>query len=207
MAEYYNAIPDGVIDDRFGVNHSDFMSPEYQTLAKISATKWEECRGLGRSFGYNRAEGEAETIAPDELIYLWWTSSVRTEIFCSMWGRKRMEPSRRFRCHGWKLSAPGFGSTGSRFMELIRGRGPKERPPKAFMFASPKRTPPCTRRFLGQPKTPTITLRAVSPRSGSQIFLLGNDKPLVWSQQGSDIKISLPATLPGKYAYVFRMGV
>ncbi len=70
MAEYYNAIPDGVIDDRFGVNHSDFKSPEYQTLAKISATKWEECRGLGRSFGYNRAEGEAETIAPDELIYL-----------------------------------------------------------------------------------------------------------------------------------------
>jgi len=26
--------------------------------------------GLGRSFGYNRAEGEAETIKPDELIYL-----------------------------------------------------------------------------------------------------------------------------------------
>ena len=70
MAEYYNAVPDGVIDDRFGVAHSDFKSPEYQTLDKISPTKWEECRGLGRSFGYNRAEGEAETIAPDELIYL-----------------------------------------------------------------------------------------------------------------------------------------
>ena len=70
MAEYYNAVPDGVIDDRFGVKHSDFKSPEYQTLDKISETKWEECRGLGRSFGYNRAEGEAETIAPDELIRL-----------------------------------------------------------------------------------------------------------------------------------------
>ena len=70
MAEYYNAVPDGVIDDRFGVKHSDFKSPEYKVLDKISPTKWEECRGLGRSFGYNRAEGEAETIAPDELIYL-----------------------------------------------------------------------------------------------------------------------------------------
>src|SRR5258708_4384978 len=70
MAEYYNTVPDGVIDDRFGVKHSDFKSPEYQILDKISPTKWEECRGLGRSFGYNRAEGEAETIAPDELIYL-----------------------------------------------------------------------------------------------------------------------------------------
>ena len=39
--------PDGVIDDRFGVKHSDFKSPEYQVLDKISPTKWEECRGSG----------------------------------------------------------------------------------------------------------------------------------------------------------------
>ena len=58
MAEYYNAIPDGVVDDRFGVKHSDFVSPEYETLSKIQTKKWEECRGLGRSFGFNRAEGE-----------------------------------------------------------------------------------------------------------------------------------------------------
>src|ERR1700728_1729907 len=69
-ADYYNAIPDGVIDDRFGVKHSDFTSPEYQKLDKIAEKKWEECRGLGRSFGYNRAEGEAETIASAELIAL-----------------------------------------------------------------------------------------------------------------------------------------
>ena len=49
---------------------SDFTSPEYQKLDKISEKKWEECRGLGRSFGYNRAEGEAETIAPGDLIAL-----------------------------------------------------------------------------------------------------------------------------------------
>ena len=30
MADYYNAVPDGVIDDRFGVKHSDFQSPEYE---------------------------------------------------------------------------------------------------------------------------------------------------------------------------------
>ena len=69
-ADYYNAIPDGVIDDRFGIKHADFKSPEYQKLDKISEKKWEECRGLGRSFGYNRAEGEAETIPPAELISL-----------------------------------------------------------------------------------------------------------------------------------------
>ena len=69
-ADYYNAIPDGVIDDRFGIKHSDFTSPEYEKKDTISQKKWEECRGLGRSFGYNRAEGENETIAPGELIAL-----------------------------------------------------------------------------------------------------------------------------------------
>jgi alpha-L-fucosidase len=69
-ADYYNAVADGVIDDRFGIKHADFTSPEYAKLDKISEKKWEECRGLGRSFGYNRAEGEAETIAPGELIAL-----------------------------------------------------------------------------------------------------------------------------------------
>ena len=59
-----------MIDDRFGIKHADFTSPEYEKLDKISPKKWEECRGLGRSFGYNRAEGEKETIAPGELIAL-----------------------------------------------------------------------------------------------------------------------------------------
>ena len=68
MADYYNEVPDGVIDDRFGVAHSDFTSPEFRLLDKISPKKWEETRGMGRSFGYNRAEGEAETIAPGDLI-------------------------------------------------------------------------------------------------------------------------------------------
>jgi alpha-L-fucosidase len=59
--------------------------------------------------------------------------------------------------------------------------------------------------LLGQPKTSTITLKSVAPKDGSQIFLLGNDKPLDWSRQGDDVKISLPATVSGKYAYVLRM--
>ncbi len=70
MADFYNAVPDGVVDDRFGVKHSDFTSPEYAKLDHISRNKWEECRGLGESFGYNRAEGEADTISPKDLIAL-----------------------------------------------------------------------------------------------------------------------------------------
>jgi alpha-L-fucosidase len=59
---------------------------------------------------------------------------------------------------------------------------------------------------LGQPKTKTITLKAVSPKPGSAIFLLGGDaRPLAWSQKGEDVQIDLPAVLPGRYAYVLSI--
>ena len=41
-ADYYNAVPDGVVDDRFGVAHSDFISPEYRKMDQITDKKWEE---------------------------------------------------------------------------------------------------------------------------------------------------------------------
>jgi alpha-L-fucosidase len=31
-ADYYNTVPDGVVDDRFGIKHADFTLPEYQKL-------------------------------------------------------------------------------------------------------------------------------------------------------------------------------
>ncbi len=70
FAEYYNTVPDGVINNRFGVSFSDYTTPEYAKYDKITEKKWESCRGLGYSFGYNQAEGPEQVIAPDKLIAL-----------------------------------------------------------------------------------------------------------------------------------------
>ncbi|MGA2186085.1 MAG: alpha-L-fucosidase [Bryobacteraceae bacterium] len=70
FAEYYNTVPDGVIDNRFGVPFCDFTTPEYSSYSKVTEKKWEACRGLGYSFGYNQAEGPEQVIAPDKLIAL-----------------------------------------------------------------------------------------------------------------------------------------
>jgi alpha-L-fucosidase len=48
--------------------HGDFATPEYATLDAAQPEKWETCRGVGHSFGYNRAEDEADHIDPGELI-------------------------------------------------------------------------------------------------------------------------------------------
>ena len=70
FADYYNTVPDGVIDDRFGVEFSDFTTPEYAKYDAITKKKWEACRGLGFSFGYNQNEGPDVVIAADKLIAL-----------------------------------------------------------------------------------------------------------------------------------------
>src|SRR6202043_3429702 len=51
----------------------------------------------------------------------------------------------------------------------------------------------------------SVTLKSLAPRAGTLIYLLGEAKSLAWSQQGADIKITLPRTLPGQYAYVLKI--
>jgi len=70
FAEYYNTVHDGVINNRFGVKFCDYTTPEYAKYERITEKKWESCRGLGYSFGYNQAEGPEQVIAPDKLIAL-----------------------------------------------------------------------------------------------------------------------------------------
>jgi alpha-L-fucosidase len=70
FSEYYNTVPDGVINNRFGVPFSDFTTPEYAKYDSITKKKWEACRGLGFSFGYNQVEGPQQVIAPEKLIAL-----------------------------------------------------------------------------------------------------------------------------------------
>ena len=70
FAHYYNTVPDGVINNRFGVKFEDYTTPEYAKFDKIMKKKWEECRGLGFSFGYNQVEGPEQVIAPDKLVAL-----------------------------------------------------------------------------------------------------------------------------------------
>ena len=70
FAHYYNNVPQGVINNRFGVDFADFTTPEYAKYDKITPKKWESCRGLGFSFGYNQAEGPEQVIAADKLVWL-----------------------------------------------------------------------------------------------------------------------------------------
>lgn len=78
LADFYNKNPEGVVNDRHKMGmdangfasrvHHDFSTPEYQVLDTISDKKWETVRGIGLSFGYNRAEDVSEFLSVDELV-------------------------------------------------------------------------------------------------------------------------------------------
>lgn len=72
IADYYNLVPDGVVNNRWGNKWglSDFDTPEYRKLDSIQQYKWETCRGLGHSFGYNKFEDDSHTLSSTELIHL-----------------------------------------------------------------------------------------------------------------------------------------
>jgi alpha-L-fucosidase len=99
FAHFYNRHPEGVINDRWmqlpiffynrvgrmlltqvikraasgespKVPHCDFVTPEYATLDHISEQKWETCRGIGNSFGYNQFEDDSDYQKAPDLIRL-----------------------------------------------------------------------------------------------------------------------------------------
>ena len=207
MAYYYNTVPDGVLDDRYGVPHSDFVTPEYKTINQISAKKWEECRGLGRSFGYNRAEGEAETIAPDKLIYLLVdivskNGNLLLDIGPEADGTIPPVQMERLHALGKWLSQNGEAIYATHPWTRAEGKTAEGIPLRftqkdSHLYAT----------LLGVPQSGSVTLQSLAPKAGSIITLLGSATPLNWEQKGRDIKVILPGSLPGKYAYVLRMTV
>lgn len=77
MADYYNINPDGLVNDRFdmiasamGTSHCDFITPEYSSGLTKKDKKFEVCRGISMSFGYNQLDDETTYTSAEELIHL-----------------------------------------------------------------------------------------------------------------------------------------
>ena len=72
---YYNTIgPDAIVNDRWGSGtQHGFRTPEYSAglsagLSGQGNRPWAECRGIGRSFGFNRNEDVANFLTDRQLI-------------------------------------------------------------------------------------------------------------------------------------------
>lgn len=96
FAHYYNTCEDGVLNNRwlqiseegrqdyinqiykskesgegipFQIDIGDYYTPEYARVLKYDTEKWELCRGVGMSFGYNKNENPANFMKAKDVIY------------------------------------------------------------------------------------------------------------------------------------------
>ncbi len=70
FAEAINANPDVVMNDRWRRSNelTHFTTPEYVVFDSITKQKWETCRGIGYSFGYNQVETAEHLLSSEQLI-------------------------------------------------------------------------------------------------------------------------------------------
>ncbi|GAA5189758.1 hypothetical protein GCM10023322_43180 [Rugosimonospora acidiphila] len=67
---YYRAVPEGVVNDRWGIAEADYLTSEYSAHRENESTgrAWEHNRGIGYSFGYNREEAAEHRLTGPALI-------------------------------------------------------------------------------------------------------------------------------------------
>jgi alpha-L-fucosidase len=204
-ADYYNAIPSGVVDDRFGIEHSDFTTAEYRQVDKINPKKWEENRGLGRSFGYNRAEGEAETIEPGKLIAMLVDVVSKNGNLLIDVGPEADGTIPRVQLERLKALGDWLHQNG----EAIYDTEPWTRAVGRSIEGDDLRF---TRKghdlfvtILGDPKEQTLTIQDLPNAKNVHIALLGNATVLNHESDGGNIRIFLPNRVQGKYGYVIKL--
>jgi alpha-L-fucosidase len=67
---YYSTVgPSAIVNNRWGQgSRHGYKTPEYSSAIFDTLTPWAECRGIGRSFGYNRNEDLDNYLTPTQLI-------------------------------------------------------------------------------------------------------------------------------------------
>ncbi|MFJ8023572.1 alpha-L-fucosidase [Streptomyces sp. NPDC096311] len=71
FSHYYATVPEGVVNDRWDSAHVDFFTTEYESgRGNEAAACWQNCRGIGFSFGYNQVEGPEHLLTATGAVRL-----------------------------------------------------------------------------------------------------------------------------------------
>ncbi|MFZ4718024.1 MAG: alpha-L-fucosidase [Ilumatobacteraceae bacterium] len=207
FAEYYAAVPDGVVNDRFnmiavaqGLLHADFNTPEYNATA--GAMKWEVCRGIGRSFGYNRMEDESTMPSVDDNIWMLCDIVARggnllLNVGPGADGQIPMAQVLRVTTLGWWLRINGdaiHGTTPKGTSVTADGRPVGFTAKDGVTYAIVKGAP-----------ADEVGFALDRPGDGAEVRMLGNSRVLPHTWADGTLRITLPDHLPAAPATVFEI--
>jgi len=215
FADYYNQLPDGVVNDRWGflpsvpVPHADFTTPENEgSPAEINPRKWEATRALGTSFAYNQNEGPQFFLTVEELVHLLVdivskNGNLLLGIGPAADGSIPAEQEQRLRGLGRWLTVNGEAIFDTR--PWIRFGCPATSCGVEVRYTHKGNTTGYAI-LLGRPPGNAITLPDVTVPPGIQVTLLGQPGDLSWRQVGNSVEITLPP-LPSSEAYTLKFTV
>lgn len=223
LAWLYNESPvkeTVVVNDRWGSEtrskHGGIYTTEYGLVGEKEGVDnsvphpWEECRGIGTSFGFNRTEGLSEYSTAEELIKLLVSTvsaggNLLLDIGPDADGTIPVIMQQRLMEIGNWLKINGEAIYGTRaFIRTKQDEGINSGVNKTVFFTQKDRNlyVICTE----WPSEP-IVLRNVKPAGGTSAVLLGTNKPARVKSSGSTLTITPPALSPDdfQHAYVFKV--
>jgi alpha-L-fucosidase len=212
FADYYNAVPDGLVNDRWSKGvpsaevvpkagepigpppspHRDYTTPEYGSYPEIVPHKWESCRGIGHSFGYNQNEGESDYLSPQALIHSFIdivskNGNLLLDVGPMADGTIPAMQVERLEALGAWLDVNGSAIFGTRPYTRAEGVTTDG---LGVRFTRAGETTYAI--LLGTPATSTVTLVDVNVPDGARATLLGHDAPLTWTRDGDNVTVTLP---------------
>lgn len=204
-----SAPKDIAINDRWGKEcrnvHGGFATPEYGHIPEGGLTqnaRFEECQGMGKSFGYNRNERAENYRSTTELLHLLIDNVSRggnllLDIGPSADGRIPTIMEQRLLEMGEWLAVNG---------EAIYGTHALENAPKVDEVRFTQKGGATYAICL---KWPGASLDLPVAGNIAKVSLLGCDRPVAFVQSGGTVSIQAPALgvdeAPCKHAYVFKM--
>ncbi len=215
FAEYYNAVADGVINDRWrisrpnqdmashdmGIAWSDFKTAEYHLgrSSTISPHKWEFCRGLGYSFGYNQVEDEEQTISLDDLVQLVVdvvskNGNVLLNVGPRADGSIPEIQARRLQQLGRWLDSQGEAVFATR--PWTRAEGETEDGASVRFTAKGSTVYAC---IYGRPHQ-SVLIKDVVAADNARVRVLGANETVEWRQTENGLVLTLPERLPTEAA-------
>lgn len=179
----------------------DFGTPEQEILEGTSSYDWESCMTMNDTWGFKKNDNNwksSEKLITNLIDVAAKGGNYLLNVGPTAEGLIPAESVKRLDDIGaWmKINSEAIYSTRSR-------QNYKEGDHYKFTVSKDEKY---TYVIADELKGHTATIKDISPRPGSKLFMLGVKKSLAWTQlSNGDYLITLPKKLPGKTAWVFKV--
>lgn len=204
FAEYYNRVPDGVINNRFNVPHSDFTTPEYSRYDRIVEKKWESCRGLGFSFGFNQVEGPEHVLPAGELIRLLVDIVSKNGNLLLNVGPRPDGTIPEIQLDRLRALGAWLRQNGEAIYSTRPWIRPAAKTTDGIGVRFTRKGDTVYAILMDRPKGGDVAIEGLFLRDGAKVTLVGGGE-IGWKQEPRAARLTLPAALPGDHAFALRI--